>query len=250
MKNLKAYIVDDERNACKAIELALVDVPGVVVTGYNTSADRALPEIISLQPDIIFLDVEMPQMSGLEFGKKLQSVMPNVGIVYSTAHDKYAVEALNLGALAYILKPIDLDAVREAVEKYHSWVARTREIYKQAVIEPKAINKLRFDTKYGSVFISPDDLIYISAERNYTRLFLRDGSEHLVTQQLGTIEKMLPEANYIRIHRSVIINIQFLSNYNKKERYVLLTVGEAEIKLNIPSKRLKELSEVLTKLYK
>ena len=165
----------------------------------------------------------MPGENGFWLAQKIKDLGIDLAIVFTTAYDEFAVQAIRHAAFDFLLKPIVVDELRNAIRQYCKY--RNKYDLNKKIDDLKSYlqsDKIRFNTVDGFVMVALTQIIYCKAEGNYTNLFLSNGSEVLVTKQLGSIEDMLPEIKFIRINRSYIINMDYLNSYNRKQRKVIL----------------------------
>ncbi|MBN9383960.1 MAG: response regulator transcription factor [Chitinophagaceae bacterium] len=222
MPSLKAIIIDDEQSSLHALKAKLHrHCPEIELMRECLSAEEGIVAIEHLHPDIVFLDVEMPRMNG--FVMLQQLINKDFELIFTTAYDHYAIEAIRFSALDYLVKPIEVDELRAAVER----AMRKRQ---QPVTNQRIENLLHNLVEGGNVirriavpsqdclqYIGIDDIIYLEADGNYTFLYLRDGQKLTVSKTLKDFEDLLPANLFIRIHHSCIINKNQVSKYLKGE---------------------------------
>lgn len=218
---LKTIIIDDEPAAREKLQLLIekyfpdkISVVAVCKTG-----EEGLEAITSSQPDLVFLDVEMPGMTGFDMLKRI----PKIGfeVIFTTAHDHYAIKAIKFSALDYLLKPIDLEFLQEAVNKavekrtssnsgdrYRHFIDNIRE-------SGKKMENLSIPTSYGMVFVKVSDIIRCESSSNYTVFFLQNKDQVVATRTLKEYEELLDDHGFVRIHHSHLINSAFLKEYLK-----------------------------------
>jgi two-component system, LytTR family, response regulator len=216
---INCIIIDDEAKNIKLLQAMLqMHCPAVNVLATDTEAKNGLLLIDELQPQLVFLDVEMPHLNGFDVLKKLEPV--NFETIFVTAYSHYAVEAFEHHATGYITKPINAEKLIAAVS-----TATKR-------IEEKNINKNLFSlleknthsatpdkiplsTSNGLVFVKLAEILYCESNGNYTIFYLCTEKKIMVSRQLGEYEKLLPETNFTRIHDKYIINLSFIKEYIK-----------------------------------
>jgi len=212
---LKALIADDEPLARRRLRRLLAEEPGIEVIGECSSAAEARALLESENPDVLFLDVHMPGEDGLELARTL----PREGrpaVIFVTAFDQYAVQAFEVHALDYLLKPTSTERLREALGRAREQLRRPHaddlDRRLRALIEDLSVSKRGFDRipvrNPGRIsFVNSADVHWIEAEGNYVRLHLAR-ERHLVRQKIGTLEKRLDPRRFLRIHRSAIVNLE------------------------------------------
>jgi two-component system LytT family response regulator len=201
MKPHRALIVDDERLARRELEYLLRDHTEIEVVGEAGSVDEAAEAIRRLRPDLIFLDIQMPGASGFELFERTNLAAK---IIFVTAHDEFAVRAFEVNALDYLMKPLKPERLRQAIERYLG----------NADTGKPAPTRLAFDdcifvsVNQAPRFLKLTSIICILAEGDYTRLVGVDGPIGLVLKSMKEWDALLPERQFCRIQRSIIINCE------------------------------------------
>ncbi|RZS98833.1 LytR/AlgR family response regulator transcription factor [Aquimarina brevivitae] len=227
--NLKAIIVDDEINSRKILDNYLRKYcPSVTVIGQAESVAETLSllEKVKYEIDILFLDVEMPYGNAFDFIEKVPE--RNFEIVFVTAYDHYAVEALNAQATYYLLKPIAIDQLIKAVQ--HVIEIKEKEAaLSDKVLTPKTeivSDKITVPTQEGFDVLSVAQILYCEADDNYTKIYL-DKGQKLVSKTLKYFEDLLTDKGFARIHKSYLINVTAVKKFKKgKGGSVVLSSGK------------------------
>lgn len=229
---MRAIIVDDELLVAQNLHLLLgrycADVE-IIGTAHNAADAEKL--IRQEEPDLVFLDVEMPGGNGFDLLKRFQHI--KFGVIFVTAFDHYAVQAIKFSAIDYLLKPIDINELIAAVQKAKEHV-RSKNINQSLGIllhnmaQPATkLQKLSLPTLEGMTFININDILYCKSDGNYTIFHLADGQRLLITRQIGVYEDLLPEPLFCRIHRQYIINVNRVSKYVKgRGGHVVMSDGQ------------------------
>lgn len=199
--NVKCIIIDDEPLASKVIKNHLKEFQNMELVGTFSTPIEALPIIENNEIDVIFLDINMPKMSGLEFLKTL-SVMPL--IVITTAYREYAVESFDLNVLDYLVKPIPFGRFLKAINKINNRVNLEKERQSEVPIKEDPFVFLKVDKKLMKIKLN--DILYIESLKDYVKVFTTIG-DYLVHKSMISIMEDLPSDNFIRIHRSFSIAI-------------------------------------------
>lgn len=212
MKVIQSIIIDDELNAIKTLqwEINNLELPIQVVESF-TCANKSV-DYLSLhinEIDLIFLDIQMPYLNGFEFLDKFKS--RNFEVVFITAYDEYAIKAIKESAVDYILKPVDIDELEQAINKV---IARKNET------RPKK-DKITIPFENKLMFLDPKDIIYCKSDGNYCEIFTKTRS-YFISKTLKYVEKLLPKANFCRIHQSYIINLKNIISFDRSTNYVML----------------------------
>lgn len=226
MEKLRAILVDDEESARDVLEnLLILFFEDVEVISKCGSVPEAVDEIKRLQPDLVFLDIEMPKYAGYELVKFIEKI--DFEIIFVTAYDQYAIKAFEVAALDYLLKPIDLDRLQKAIDrvkqrKHNLERSLQLELLKEN-IETKEIKSLMVFDKAQQHIVSFESIIAIEAQESYCIIYTTN-KNHFVSKNLGHFEKTLEGNNqFFRVHRSWIINRQHLLTYSKSDLTIHLT---------------------------
>jgi two-component system, LytTR family, response regulator len=219
LKNIKTILVDDEANNLQFLQSLLKDnCPSLQVMETASSAADGLQMIQELHPQLVFMDVDMPGMTGFEVLKKLEPL--SFEVVFVTAYNQYAMEAFEYNAVAYITKPIVTEKLIAAVEKAIAKIEEkkyTEHIFSllENVQQKNEHDKIALPTLQGLQFVKLSQICYIESCGNYSNFFLADNSKIMVSRQLGEYEKLLPTDNFVRIHDKHIINLTCIKEYIK-----------------------------------
>lgn len=219
MNTYTCLLLDDEaRNVQLLAGMLQLYCPQLTILAAETDASKGLTMIKELQPQLLFLDIEMPHMNGFDTLKKLEPV--NFEVIFVTAYGKYAVEAFEHHAAGYVTKPVNAEKLAAAV---NNAIKRIEEksinrnlfsLLEQTARQP-ATDKIPLATGSGMLFVKITDILYCESSGNYTHFFLQDGRKVVVSRQLGEYEKLLPENNFMRIHDKYIINLAYIKEYIK-----------------------------------
>lgn len=229
---IKTIIVDDEPNCCEILATLLERYcPQVKVADICYSGQAALSSIVELNPDIVFLDIEMPHMNGFELLEKLQSV--NFKLIFTTSYDQYAIKAIRFSALDYLLKPIDREELQNAVKK--AMQALDRPMPQQLEVLLQKFNKtgnggqkIALPTMEGLQLIPIDNIISCTSERNYTFIFLKEKKKMLISRPLKEMEELLEDHSFMRVHHSYLVNLKEIDKYIRGEGgYLIMSDGSS-----------------------
>ncbi len=170
---------------------------------------EALKEIHRMDVDVVFLDIEMPNMNGITFAKKAN--LTNTEIIYTTAYQKYAIDAFRVSAFDFLLKPIDRHELLKTVNRL---AEKIEERKKNNISRLHArFNKITVNTTKGMLFVPMQNILWLESDNNYTTLHLVEGQPIVTSRSIGDFEEMLLEFDFFRIHQSAIINLQYLKEY-------------------------------------
>ena len=238
---IRAVIVDDKTAAIELLRwLIRENCPEITAVASAMSVAEALPLIENFEPDILFLDIQMPQETGFDLLAKVKKW--NFEVIFTTAFNEYAIQAIRFSALDYLLKPVNGSDLKKAVERFKikkESVPGSEELYRNFVRNLKQEHnrplKLALPGINGVEYVLLEDIIRLQAERNYTRLYFTDGKNFLSSKTLAEYEKILRESHFIRVHRSHLVNPAHIKAYLKQGMVVLKDGCEIEV-----SRRKKE----------
>lgn len=227
---INAIIIDDEADGRNALRLALQKFfPEVMVKGIYETPLKGLEGIAEIKPNLVFLDIQMPQMSGFDLLKQLSPI--NFEVIFVTAFDQYAIKAIRFGALDYLLKPIDIDDLRLAlehakdrIEKQHTSSFQYQSVISNSHRTHGKLERIAVPTLEGIEFFNTDDIIFCEADGSYTNLQLKGNHRKLVSRNLKDFENLLEDSGFCRVHHSYLINLHHIQKYVKGDGgYVLMT---------------------------
>jgi two-component system LytT family response regulator len=245
---IKALIIDDEQKARNILQHYIVNfVPEITEVRLADSVDAAITILETYEPGIVFLDVEMPHKNGFDFLVNLKN--PSFDVIFTTAYNQYAVQAIRFSALDYLLKPVDPDELKAAVlrhkEKQES-ANQKKELYDNLVqnIEKREVKdfKIAVPSSEGVYFFMIDDILRLEADRSYTHIHLINKKPFIASKTLKHFEEMLDDFKFIRTHKSHLVNSKHITRISNDNEFVLLSDGS---KVEV-SRRKKE--EVLQQL--
>jgi two-component system LytT family response regulator len=219
MKTISTIIIDDEPKNIKLLQQMLAaHCPQVEVMATESDAKKGLLLLGEKQPQLVFLDVEMPHLNGFDLLKKLEPV--SFEVIFVTAYSRYAVEAFEHHATGYITKPINaeklIDAVKTAAKRIEEKnINKNLFTLLEQNTRSQTPDKIPLSTSNGLVFVKITDIMYCESSGNYTHFYMNDNKKIVVSRQLGEYEKLLPENNFTRIHDKYIINLAYIKEYIK-----------------------------------
>jgi two-component system LytT family response regulator len=245
VSKIKAIIIDDEERARRVLSNMLINFcPNVEIVATCSNVPDGVLMINKHKPDVVFLDIEMPNYSGFELLGFFREV--DFEIIFVTAYSKYAIQAFEVSAIDYILKPVQLEQLENAVLKVEEKVGINHmqerlEALKQN-LQAEQIKKIAVPVSDGLVFIKVDDISHIDADGSYSTLFLADGRKMVVSKKLKYFEELLNgKGSFYRVHRSHLVNLKFVKKYNRQQSKVELE-NELEIAVSRDNKTAFEAS--------
>ena len=225
---MKAIIIDDEEHCSAALRNDLkMFCPEVSVADVCNSAKEGMLSIRRHQPEVVFLDVEMPWMNGFELLEAIGE--PTFRVIFTTAYDHFAARAFRISAADYLLKPIDSSDLVDAVKKLAQQPAAPLSNLLDNIHHPAGRQKVAVPTRDGYEFVPADSILYCQAEGSYTTLVLQDGRRLLLSRSLGEMEQALPEGLFIRIHHSHLANLNHISQFRKNDGAAVLMANGDEL---------------------
>jgi two-component system LytT family response regulator len=246
---LRVFIVEDEIHSQETLKSLLHEFcDGVEIVGVASDVDTAVALIRETTPDLLFLDVELQTGTGFEVLDRLTEV--NFEVVFTTAFEQYAVKAIKLSSIDYLLKPIDIEELQRAVEKGK---VKKDEGGRKQKLETLMSNlgstgkkKICLATSDGLEFINIQDIIYCEASGSYTNFYLTNGTTILVSKNLKEYETILTDQNFMRVHNSFLINLAEVKKFVKSEGGYILMKNNAQI--SISQKKRDEFIERMTSI--
>ena len=217
----KACIIDDESNSREVLELMINENhPEIQVVGTAANVVEGLAVIRKLQPDILFLDIEMPGGSGFDLVRQLTEPIPQ--IIFCTAYGHYAIKAIECSALAYLLKPVSSQKLHQAIDRAKMktnplQVSLQRNVLQEQLNTTREATRFLINTVEDTKVIRFDEVVCCVAESNYTKIHLVDGSRVLASKTLKDFETILYQPHFFRIHNSYIINLNFIKRILKAD---------------------------------
>ncbi|CAA9274295.1 MAG: hypothetical protein AVDCRST_MAG95-2933 [uncultured Adhaeribacter sp.] len=239
---LKIVIVDDEFKSRELVKVLLQSCcPDIDIVGLAGNVKDSIALIKNTSPDLVLLDVEL----GVETSFNLLQQLPAISfdIIFTTAHSHYALQAIKFSAIDYLLKPIDPQELKQAVEKVR---ARQEQVYFSKKVNVLLQNlqattsiqqKVALPTSDGYIFVPIDEIIYCEADGAYTTIFTQDGSKRLVSKNIKEYEAMLESNHFFRVHNSYLINLNRITKYVKGEGGYVVMSNQTSIDV---SKRRKD----------
>jgi two-component system LytT family response regulator len=247
---IKAIIVDDEQHCINRINELIKQYYkyAIEITAEIKKVELALEYIKTNKPELIFLDVEIGDKTGFDFLNHAGDI--NANIIFTTAHNKYAVQAFKFSAIDYLLKPVEDDDFQRAIEKIRNKTsanagAKSIEALLHNIKSTKQQSKkINVPTITGFEIINVSDIVRCQSDVNYTTIFLNDKKNLMVAKTLKEFEELLTDYNFFRVHNSHLINLNCIKSYNKgKGGYVTLTDGkEVEVSTRRKEEFLKAVS--------
>jgi two-component system LytT family response regulator len=247
---MKAVLIDDEKNALEMLEWMLTKhCPEVEILAMCDSPLDGIEKIKSLKPNLIFLDIEMPQLNGFDLLERLGKHESDV--IFTTAYNQFAIKALKICALDYLLKPIDPEdlksAVQKAVNKKNKVSAEQLEMLLSYMKPEKPKSKrVALTASDHLIFVETEKIVYCESDSNYTIFFLTDGQKIMVSKTLKDVEEILEGSDFFRIHASYLINMKHVSKFTRGDGgYVVMSNNQH---ITVSRKKKDEFFEMFSKI--
>ncbi|MEO1514499.1 MAG: response regulator transcription factor [Bacteroidota bacterium] len=236
MTDIKAVIIDDEKRSTLTLHNLLSQYCSEVeVVGIAHSKDEAIRLILSCRPNLVFLDVELSEGSGFDLLEELPT--QQFELIFVTGFNRYALQAIKFHALDYLLKPVDIKDLIQAVERAKARLQRTHDYQRLTHLlsnlrTPRlAARKMAIPNGEGKEFIAVEEIVRLQADRAYTWFYLKGKEKLMSSKNMGEYEKLLPgidaqgSHHFIRIHHRHLVNLHYIKSVNGKEAYVKMQDG-------------------------
>lgn len=248
MTPLKVVIVDDEKaSADRLFNLLYAHKEAISVAGVFGTLETALEGIKEENPEAVFLDVHLHDKTGFDLLSRLETV--DFEVIFTTAHDRYAVEAFKFSAIDYLLKPVDPEELAVSIKRLQerrqskNLGARVETLFYN--LSEKENKTIAVPTQEGLVFLKINSIIRCHSDANYTRIHVKEGSLLVVAKTLKQFEELLANRGFFRVHHSSLVNLSLIRKYLKGKGGVVVMADNSEIEVSVRRKEafLKELSK-------
>lgn len=239
---IQAIIIDDESKCISLLQKMLADAfPEINIVATCTQPEEGIKAIRIHEPDIVFLDIEMPNKNGFEVLEATRDIPFNV--VFTTAYQQYAIKAIKFSALDYLLKPVDADELKDAMFRFKQKQKNEQRdkqlnlLFDNLKNNGNAYSRLSLSTSEGVLFINTTDILYCEASGGYTFFYMKNGDKLITSRTMKDYEDMLPQNHFFRIHHSFLINLAEIKRYVKGDGGTAIMSNNVELPV---SKRKKE----------
>lgn len=225
---MRVYVLEDEENIRNYILSILRGIPDIEVVGYTDQVKTALEEIPKLEPQLILADIQLKDTISFRLFDTLD--IEKYKVIFITAFSHYSIQALNLGAIGYLLKPIADDelkaAIQKVIDKNEAYLVQQSQLQlaNSYIEKPKEVNRIVLKNRDYLQIILCDDIVYCEGDKGYTTFFLNNEPGVLVSKVLKEYETLLSPAHFIRCHQSYLVNMNYVTRYFK-EGYLQLKTG-------------------------
>ncbi|MEZ4778190.1 MAG: LytTR family DNA-binding domain-containing protein [Flavobacteriaceae bacterium] len=248
---MKAVIIEDELQAIMALKQEVeTNCPELLLCGTASNVEDAYALIMKERPELIFLDIQLKKGNGFDLLSKLDNY--GFKVIFTTAYSQYALQAIKISALDYLLKPVDSEELIKAVAKAMNSSQDHMQLQLKSFIQNQNLNpllkKIALQTSKGIYLYELESLVRLEANGNYTSIYLKDEKKLTVAKTMRDFEEMLHSLGFVRIHHSHIINLRYLQSYiNKDGGYVIM---DNRTTLPVSKRKRTELLSLLQNLHK
>jgi two-component system, LytTR family, response regulator len=249
---LKAIIIEDEQHCIDRLHGLLTETASSSIHLLNScqTVEDGLKAVKKLQPDVVFLDVQINERTGFDLLMELKEI--NFEVIFTTAYERYAVQAFKFSAVDYLLKPVDINDLKEAIKRLNDKISKKEIVGKLDVLLHNlkdiqgASKKISVPTINGFSFLAINDIIRCQSDVNYTTIYLKENQKLTVAKTLKEFEELLTEYSFYRIHNSHLINLAYIKSYNKGKGGYVSMIDNTEVEVSTRRKEdfLKRLAEV------
>ena len=251
---IRAVLIDDEPQSCKSLAIKLKTVAtDIEIVGTFHLPIKALEQIHQLRPQVVFLDIEMPELNGFQLLEQIDEF--DFEVIFITAYSEYMLHALHLSALDYLLKPVDVEELKQALLRLRKKLNSTQnflekktqlEIASHSLNEVHTPKRLAVNTLQGIIFLRIAEIIKVEALSNYSSFFMSNHSKIMVSKTLKEFEATLTAHNFFRANRSCLVNTDYILKYKHEDGGVLELLDGSEIPVG--PHRKNELVALLSRL--
>ena len=249
MKEVNKYsavVIDDEKQAIDLLLDLLSDFPEIEILNTYQYPVEGIKGIIHFKPDLLFLDIQMPEKDGFDVLREIREYDINPIVIFITGFDKFALQAIKHAAFDYLIKPVDPAELKTTIGKLNT--NKKDDLSNQVSKLLQHINsnvKLKFNTPTGFIIIDSSEIIYCQADRNYSEIYLSDGRKEVITCNLKKLFKTLPQDNFFRASRSLIINVDYITKVERGKQIISIKYQNSIIEFSLPHKQIQALEDSL-----
>lgn len=246
---MTSIILDDEQDSIKLLLDLLKNHPEIKVLDTYTKPDDGIQGILNYRPDIVFLDIQMPEKDGFEVLEQIREHQLNPTVIFITGYDKFAIRAIKEAAFDYILKPVDPEEFSTTLHKLKT--TQKGDLSQQVgklLDHLQGNTRLKFNTRSGFILIDSSEIVYCLADRNYSEIYLADGKKEVLSMNLKKLLHLLPKEQFYRISRSVILNSFYVFKIDRTSRTIIVKFQSEYKRIKVAKKSFQDLDSLFTKL--
>jgi len=239
---IKLLIIDDEPEVRDLLSIMLRTYPDLTIIGAAANVDEGVKMTLEENPDLVLLDIQMPEKDGFTYLEELRSLKIFPGIIFITAYENYAIRAIKNAASDYLIKPVKKNELFDAIERFtiHSGRSKKSDLSELIhLLQKTKPARIKLNTRTGYFFVDPDDIMVIEADGNYSHIRQISGKTELSTLSLGNLERLLETGTFLRVSRSFIINMKYISRVDRKTNICELEYEGNTHQLKIPPQKVK-----------
>jgi two-component system LytT family response regulator len=240
-QNYKVLIVDDELAARSLLKSLLEEMENVEVVAEASNAVSAMYKLVENYPNLILLDINMPEISGLDFVRLLRKANIDIPVIFVSAYKKYALEAIRSGVYDFLLKPVDREDLKELILKYQTQNYKDLSSKMTQVLSSiKEDTKIRINSRHSYILVKPTEILYCEADGGYTNIFLSNGKVEVSNSTLSHVEQKLQLFNFFRLGRSYLVNKEYVRSVKKSSKICVLENEGKKWEIRSSQKSIKE----------
>lgn len=238
---ITAVIIDDEEEAIRLLEIYLRFFPMVKIIGKESDARKGLELVKHHLPELVFLDIDMPEMNGLKVAEQIHFDNYYSEIVFTTAHQHYAFDALDIQPLDFLTKPFNVDDLRVVLNKYYERNEQKEYSRKIGLFLNSQENapKIKLPTTNGVLMVDIDDIVCVKAASNNCEIYLKDGTKEAIIRNLGGTLDLIGSPKLFRFSRSIYVNLDFIARIDRKNLKCVVTFNHSILEEDISRSSLK-----------
>ncbi len=227
---MKTVLIDDESRALEALELLLKEYcPQIKLIGKSTSAEKGLQLIQDLQPELVFLDIQMPHMNGIELLESFGSDR-YFEVIFITAFDQFAIKAFRLSAADYLLKPINIEELQSSVGRVLKRKGRAPDLGRKIIdLREAFLGRIALPTRHGSEFVEVSDILRIEADGSYSQIYFTSGKRQIISRNLKELQMALHGLFFLRVHKSHLVNLKHIIEYTALKNGGILKMRDGSL---------------------
>ncbi|MFA5326616.1 MAG: LytTR family DNA-binding domain-containing protein [Prolixibacteraceae bacterium] len=233
--SISAIIIDDEPDAINLLEMYLRQFPFIKVVGKENQAAKGLQLVNEILPELVFLDIDMPDMNGLQVADKIHSDNFYSEIVFTTAHQHYAYDTLGVEPLDFLTKPFCISDLEIVIEKFRQKTEKKKQERKLDTFIHSQANspKIKLPSTTGILIIDLKDIVILKSKANNCNIFLQDGTTETITRNLYKVAEILNSQAFFQTKRSTYINLNYLKRVDKKKLMCTITYNQTTVEVPI-----------------
>lgn len=240
---INLVVIDDEASARFLMTELISVTKDTVLAGIASDAMEGFKMITKLKPDIAFVDINMPGHSGLELAELVMQHKLKTRVVFVTAYNEYYLQAIRAAAYDYLLKPVDPDELEAVLSRFRADITDQAGNLPENSGASRTFNLVRLNVRTGFLLVDPSDIVIIKADGNYAEIYMVNHDKVVVSQPIGHFNATLPSGSFFRCSRSVLFNLKYLREVDRKNHRITLRAGEFVHQVCVSRKHLQELDE-------